>query len=92
MSILTVLRIVEEAVLGEGPWIVCVARTVESIPVLVRVRNLAALFDIDLLHTPRPPPDIFDRLVVEAKAGAKAEAGAAAAGLASLVLAPLCVS
>ena len=61
MSILTVLRIVEEAVLG-------VTATVESTPVLARVRNLAELFDIDLLHYPRPPPDIFDQLVAEAEA------------------------
>ena len=67
MSILTVLRIVEEAVLGE-------LRTFESTPVLDRVRNLADLFDVDLLHYPRPPPDIFDRLVAEAEAEAEAEA------------------
>ena len=58
MSILSLLRIVEEAVLGGSQ-----ENRHESTPMLVRVKFLAELFDIDLVnydHLVRP--NIFDRL------------------------------
>ena len=58
ISILSLLRIVEEAVLGGSQ-----ENLHESTPMLVRVKFLAELFDIDLVnydHLVRP--NIFDRL------------------------------